>query len=223
MDWLIVRHAESLHNVNGSDCLNSELTSTGHMQAMITADWLDKNFKEISEFKPLVSPYFRTLQTAHYIQEATDIKPFGIDKNLREFHIDKNEIQLSGGGMFVAAESLLFDHFEWPNLMEMGFFFKNETFDEFFERLQLWISKLDPNGKYLVVSHGTPCRTLHTLLTCGDLEQVRQRYFKVMSQEEIDQKMKEGKIATSIKNCSLTLIRDGQEEWFSKIVYDPIE
>lgn len=214
MDWLIIRHAESEYNVELTDDLNSELTPNGHMQAMLTADWLNKHFEEIEEFKTLTSPYFRTLQTSHYIHEATKARPFAIEENLREFHIDKNEKQLENGGMFITSEALLFNNFEWPDVMDMGFYFPNETLDEFFERIQEFIAGLDPDGKYLAVSHGATCRTLYTILTGGDLEKVRERYYESLPRNEAH-------IEESIRNCSMTLIRNGEEKWFSKIVYDP--
>lgn len=210
MDLLIVRHAESEHNIGATEDLNSELTSDGHIQAMITGDWLNRNFENLAEFQPFTSPYLRALQTAHYLYEASNLEPFSVEEHIREFHIEKNEKQLEHGGMFVPTEPVLFEHFKWPNAMEMGFFFPNETLGKFFERLQGFLSGLDQNGKYLFVSHAVTCRAIHALAIGGDLDELHNRYYDKSTPNE----------GPNIKNCSLTLVRNGETKWFSKIVYD---
>ena len=87
-----------------------------------------------------------------------------------------------------------------------------ESLDEFFVRMNKLSGSLDKDGKYLMVSHGAICRTLHGMLSGADLEDIRHRY---LHDETIDPK-------TSVRNCSLNWSINGQDVWFSKIVYEDV-
>lgn len=208
MELLIIRHAESQYNVGHTTRLNSQLTTNGYIQAMLTAEWLNVNFDGLEEFKPLTSPYFRTLQTAYCLYEATDLEPFHIEPHLREYHIKKDHDELKKGGICIPTEMFVFDQFHWPNMMLMGYYFKNETLDEFFARMKEFFDSLDKNGKYLFVSHGATCRTLHTLSIGEDLSDLKERYLRCDPSDK-----------NSIKNASITWVKEGHTEWFSKVVY----
>ena len=213
MDLLIIRHAESEYNVGASQDLNSQLTSDGHSQGMITADWIDRNVKDISEFIPMTSPYRRTIQTSLYFDEVVeDLQQFQVEYNLREFHVNKDHPQLKDGGMFVRFDYNIALDFEWPEPLAMGKIFPNEDIEAFFVRVQSFLDSLDQNGKYLFISHGATCRTIHALATGGDLDELRDRYSKPITDEK----------NLSIQNCSVTSVRNGKEEWFSKVAYEYI-
>lgn len=212
MEALIIRHANSLHNQGLSKGLDSSVSKhPGCTQIQRLGRWLQQNF-DLSDFKGLTSPYLRTLQTSCGISKHTGLE-FKVHGGLREYHIEKNHDDLREGGHSLPKRE---DEFKdckivWPKSYwpDDSNFYANETLDEFFERCQLFLDSLNQHGKYVFVSHGSPCRTLHHILCGHDLECVRSRY----SGEE-------GHFTCSIKNASLTWIKDGEEVWFSRDVYN---
>lgn len=217
MEVLIIRHAQSLHNVNLCDNLDSELSKIGVEQVSATAKWLKENH-DLTDYQGLVSPYFRTLQTACVISKETGLE-FTVHGGVREYHIEKTCELNEAGGIVLPKRADQFQDckIHWPDMhWRTGkVMFRNEDVEEFIERIQLFINTLERHGKYVIVGHGASCRTLHALLTGGDLSEVRRRY----TDNSFDFAAVDGH-PTSVRNCSLTLVRNGESVWFSKVVYD---
>lgn len=212
MEVLIIRHANSLHNQGLTNSLDSPVSEhPGRTQIQRVGLWLQKHF-DLNGFEGLTSPYLRTLQTSCGISKYTGLQ-FKVHGGLREYHIEKDEEDLKDGGHLIPKRDqefqdcdIVWPNSHWPNDTT---FYANEGLEEFFDRCRLFLSSLNQNGKYVFVSHGSPCRTLHHLLCDRDLEVVRSRY----SGEE-------GHFTCSIKNASLTWVKDGEEIWFSRDVYN---
>jgi broad specificity phosphatase PhoE len=88
-DLILVRHGQSMANINCSNDPDCELSPLGHEQARDLARKLCAF--PLDGFVGLVSPYRRALQTAEFITRTTGL-PFAIDDGAREFgmlaHID---------------------------------------------------------------------------------------------------------------------------------------
>jgi broad specificity phosphatase PhoE len=215
MEALIIRHAQSKNNARVCESLDSELTDKGIAQATQTADWLAKNY-DFSDSIALTSPFHRTLQTSLPIAEKNGLN-FMVHGGLREYHCKKTPELLQNGGLAIPKRE--FTTITWPEThWKSGkVFFKNEELPDFFDRMRLFISTLEPDGKYVFVGHGASCRTLATLLIDGDLEPLKTRYTDASFEFDAVHNQ-----STAIRNSSLTLVRNGELVWFSKVVYDDI-
>lgn len=209
MEILIVRHAQSLFNIHATDELNSELSSDGFVQVLTLGDWLQHEF-DLTDYKGLVSPFLRTLQTAFCLNQITGLQ-FTVEPAVREYHVDKSHPQLEDGAMFVSCEQVGYPEFEWPEekAFSTGWSFKNESLEEFVDRIRNFYEGLE-DGKYLIVSHGAPCRVLHDVAAGLDLSYLEERY----DVKNVNEPKKE-----SIPNASMTWIIDGKVEYASKVVY----
>lgn len=211
MEILIVRHAQSLHNVDATDELNSELTADGFVQILTLADWLLHEF-DLTGYKGLTSPYIRTLQTSLCINQVCGLD-FTIEPAVREYHSDKSHPQISNGAMFVSSEQIEFPEFTWPEETNLscGQSFPNETLEEFTERIKAFYGGLE-DGKYLIVSHGAPCRVLRDVALGNSLQYLIDRYHIKSKKEKKDKPQ-------SIPNASASWIVDGESKFMSKVVY----
>jgi broad specificity phosphatase PhoE len=81
-DLILIRHGQSLANINCSNDPDCELSPLGHEQARELAIRL-KAFP-LEGFVGLVSPYRRALETARFITESIGLG-FEIDEDVREF------------------------------------------------------------------------------------------------------------------------------------------
>jgi broad specificity phosphatase PhoE len=81
-DLILIRHGQSLANINCSTDPDCELTPLGHQQARDLAQRLKG--LPLDGFVGLVSPYRRALQTAEHITDAIGLR-FEIDEAVREF------------------------------------------------------------------------------------------------------------------------------------------
>lgn len=81
-DLILIRHGQSLANINASNDPDCELSPLGHEQARDLA--LRIKALPLAGFVGLVSPYRRALQTAHYLTAATGM-PFLVEEQVREF------------------------------------------------------------------------------------------------------------------------------------------
>ncbi|MBI2192721.1 MAG: histidine phosphatase family protein [Planctomycetes bacterium] len=73
MDLYLIRHAQSLNNLNPLEDRIAEppLTELGHRQAQCLAVWL----RHIPVTRILVSPFLRSLQTAEHLRKTTGLFP----------------------------------------------------------------------------------------------------------------------------------------------------
>lgn len=200
MEFLIIRHAQSLNNVGLSPDLDSPLSATGCDQIKQTSKWLAENFP-LRGFIGLVSPYLRCLQTACGISSACNVI-FKAHAGVREWHGDKSHIQLQEGGMYLPKREKEFsDKIRWPrpHWNSDTVFFANEEIPELIERIKLFTESLDLNKRYIVVGHGASCQVLSDVLT--GVESPKDHFWSCP------------------QNASLTWIKDGELKWYSKVVY----
>jgi len=193
MEILLIRHAQSQHNIGADPSLDSNLTNPGVSQSKRLGKWLHANM-ELDHFIGLSSPYLRTIRTAHIISKITNI-PFAIEPNIREFHMNKDQPELVEGGMEILNRNAQYKNIEWPEWKDK-IFFTNETLKEFFERITLFAKSLE-DKRYVIVTHGAPVRKIHDNLT-------NQKNESITSER--------------IKNCSITWIKDGKTNWFARKV-----
>ena len=211
MEILVVRHAQSLHNINATDELNSELTSDGFVQILTLADWLLNEF-DLTNYSGLTSPYIRTLQTSLCLNQVCGLD-FSIEPAVREYHSDKTHPQISDGSMFISSEQVKYPEFTWPeeDNLSTGRSYPNEELEELVDRVKSFHdSLLEDDGKYVVVSHGAPCRVLCDVALGNDLNYLFDRY---------DIKHVKEKKSNSIPNASASWIVDGEAQFMSKVVY----
>ena len=207
MELLIIRHAQSMANISLTRDLDSQLTKEGCYQVNKTATWLKEEF-EFYDWQGIVSPYFRTLQTANRLRKICKVD-FRVEDDIREYHHEKVKPLTTDGGLILPNRSEEFPGISW-NEWEEDKFFANEDLEDFIFRMELFLESLDSKGKYVVVAHGASCRVLHDLATGKSLDDLVERYGE-------PKKILEG--GTSIKNASLTWVEDGNPKWFSKVVY----
>jgi broad specificity phosphatase PhoE len=81
-DLILIRHGQSMANINCSDDPDCELSPLGHDQARELAKRMQRI--PLEGFVGLVSPYRRALQTAQYLTEAVGLS-FRIEDQVREF------------------------------------------------------------------------------------------------------------------------------------------
>lgn len=81
-DLILIRHGESLANINCSTDPNCPLSDRGFEQARELGAWLAT--LPLEGFVGLVSPYLRAIQTAQLISERTGLA-FSTDDDIREF------------------------------------------------------------------------------------------------------------------------------------------
>lgn len=81
-DLILIRHGQSLANINASSDPDCELSPLGHEQARD----LGRRLKSLplDSFVGLVSPYRRARQTAHYLEQETGLT-FRVEEQIREF------------------------------------------------------------------------------------------------------------------------------------------
>jgi broad specificity phosphatase PhoE len=200
MEVLIIRHGQSEYNAALTDEMDSKMTTRGFEQVSATGEWLENNF-DLEGYQGIVSPYLRALQTAEAIRKATGLM-FVVDDRVREHDMRAERVTE------IPNRKEDFSGFHWYGRWPRTYI--HEDIEEFFDRMKNFQSCLEDDEKYLIVTHGSPSRTLHTLLSGKNLDEVRERY---LNQEEIDS-------STSLKNSSLTYVADGKDVWFSKTVYD---
>jgi broad specificity phosphatase PhoE len=186
MEILIIRHAESQHNVNKSKGLNSQITGCGLRQATELALFLKEAFPNLNEWTGIVSPYLRTLQTASLVSFFNDVK-FKVDPLISEYR--------NGPSGYTDGKGITI-----PNLHESEpeeFKLEVETAQDLLNRMLEFKSSLKEDGKYIVVSHGTPVETLYNILNGNH---------RVLPWSR------------QILNTSVTWFKDGRCEWFAKHV-----
>jgi broad specificity phosphatase PhoE len=194
MELIIVRHGESEYNTDVSESLDSSLTTKGILQVKKTAEYLKKI--DLSGFEGITSPYLRTLQTAKIIQGETDI-PFRVDNGPAELTIYYNSSESRERIDFLDVPKRDFE-FDWPSVWD-GRFAAEENLEDFLCRVESFLSGLDKDGKYLIVSHGSPVHTMSNLMQ--GIREVPEW-------------------SDSIANSSITWLENDNLKYLSKVVYD---
>jgi broad specificity phosphatase PhoE len=195
MELLLIRHGESNYNTRSSKHLDSKLTKRGQKQCEEAADFILRSFDDLSGWQGLVSPYYRTLCTANVISKATNI-PFKAEWAVREFG-DKGSGYEKRTILRIPDRRHIFPNMfqeiplnpEWTH----GF----ETSGDLMERLIDFLSNLEKDGKYMVVSHGMPIYTMINILNgCYNVPQWDKK----------------------ILNTSITYFVDNECRYFAKFV-----
>ena len=227
MEIIVIRHGQSLYNVDLTQNLDSCLTDEGVDQAKKTGFWLKENF-DLSGYIGFTSPYLRALQTSREISSETGLK-FSINHEVREYHIEKSALKSQGGGMPIPNRSSEFYDFNWDNssFSEKFEFYETETLDVFIHRINEFLQILDQNGKYVIVSHGAPTRVIYEVATNSDLDYLKKRYsgmndplgWPSCNKTNSENNRYALSEVESIKNSSVTWITNNESKWFSKVVY----
>ena len=125
---------------------------------------------------------------------------FKLNKDIREFYDIPNEFNKTVKVDFIKEFKDLYD-------VNFSYIFNIETVGNFIERINKFIESLDKNKKYLLVSHGAPCRAMYSIASNKGTKDLYERYGN--SNEKKD----------SIDNCGITYIRNNDCVYFSKVVY----
>lgn len=149
---LAIRHAESHYNAKLTDDLDSCLTEKGEEQARETAKYLARH-SDLNEFIGIVSPYLRTLQTASIFKEYIDI----------DFEVDFGPVEVMityENGSTIKDRREDFKNLIWPKDNFGTFHFHQENPNLYIGRMKAFYKSLLKNKKYMVISHGSPVKTL---------------------------------------------------------------
>lgn len=178
MSILLIRHAESEFNTKESTSLDSRLTINGCNQAYETAQYIRRHVPDAQKHQIVTSPFTRTRQTAEIIHFHLGLRmPVREDWRLRE-HI----YALSG---YVEEQFPL----EITGLYNDYILNEVDTEEMILERLKNFWNELDKNGRWIIISHGTPIQTLISFSR------------GIFSLPKWDK---------SIKNCNITHFKNGQ-------------
>lgn len=223
MELLIIRHAESRRNMGVTYNLDSNITDTGMSNICRTAIWLYENFK-FEDYKGLVSPYYRTLQTASALSEVLEIE-FCVDDRLGEYRFHNPET------VNIPNRSLLFQNIIWTNdwLDKDEKKFNAESIDSFIDRsLELLLDlKKSGHDKYMLVTHGAPSVMLSKLAIGNTREEIKKECEKtkqILASRKVKDFLEEmekqsNAFISGMKNCGMTWIVNEDPIWFSKVVY----
>jgi broad specificity phosphatase PhoE len=228
MELLIVRHGEVQGNTLLHPGQDNPVTTAGMRQISLTAQYLFYNFK-MEGYKGLTSPSLSCLQTASILSTVNDV-PFTVEPLLRDYLLNSEE------GLSLADRSVPYQNLQWPkgHWTEESKFYEKETVDEFMARMESLLYALQERGydKALLVSHATPSIVLAELASGRSKEDLKRRCEKVIQAPELHEEadlntlvnvmvsMERHIFLTSMKPCSITYVKDGKPELFSKIVYE---
>ncbi len=183
---IVVRHGQSFANIGETNHPDSEITPEGRNQVQSTADWLAAH--DLSDFQGITSPLHRALQTADIIHQKTGV-PFMVDFGPREVMMIHNDFD-------IPLRKQEFPHFHWPWNAEKATL-KTEDERTYLVRVSSFVDGL-PNGKYLIVSHGTPSRTIVELAAGEGLRVDLNDY---------------------VRNASINWVKDGKMLHYNKVLW----
>lgn len=173
----IIRHGQSEYNAGLTGVFNSELTAKGIVQAQRAGLTLKEEMGGL-EYEGIFSPYIRCVQTTASIHKYTGIN-FKVDERIGE---RPEEVHRKNYHCFVPNYNRLFGQFDWSEFS--GASYEDESEEAYHQRLDEFISSLNKDKNYVIVSHMTPTKDMIIKL-CPDVD----RDFR-------------------ITNCSLTLIEN---------------
>jgi broad specificity phosphatase PhoE len=160
MELLIIRHGESHFNTKETSNLNSPLTSLGRDQCYTCGAFLRRKFGDsISEWKGIVSPFLRTVQTADILNRYTECG-FTVDWQIREF-AHSNSGYSGAQTLEIPSYRDRFPEF-YPEGEPPKYIQHMESEESLVSRVSEFLAELeDEDGKYIVVSHGL---TIYTMI-----------------------------------------------------------
>jgi broad specificity phosphatase PhoE len=166
-ELLLIRHAQSEANAGPCDACDCGLTELGREHAVRVGERLRKHF-DVSGFWGVTSPYRRARETAEGITQGSALT-FQVDEGCREW-----------------GSTCLVDGKHYPE----------ESLAQAAMRLDLFLKRLRPGGKYVIVSHATPVFLMIQLMTRGTVAAALSQCV--------------GAFWGPITNCGITHIKDGK-------------
>jgi broad specificity phosphatase PhoE len=173
----IIRHGQSEYNAGLTTAFNSELTAKGIVQAQRAGLTLKEEMGDF-EYEGIFSPYIRCVQTAASIHKYTGIN-FKVDAKIGE---RPEKVHRDEYYCYVPAYKGLFGQFDWGEFKSHDY--GRESEEAYNKRIDEFLSSLNKDKNYVIVSHMTPSKDM-VLKLCPDID----RDF-------------------AITNCSLTLIEN---------------
>jgi broad specificity phosphatase PhoE len=221
-ELLIIRHGESQGNTGVTLNLDTSLTENGMVQVCRTGIWIYNNLK-LDGYIGYVSPYMRTLQTASNLSEITGVE-FTVEESIREFRFIKNS------DVIVPNRSLEFQNIYWPRqwLDYSEKVYSNESVEDFIDRSMNFILGLHPDGKYMIVTHGSPFAML-CKVTVGksriELEEECRKTTELLQPQNAKKFLdatptEQALFFGGIKNCALSLLLENQPVFYNRVVYE---
>lgn len=186
---LLIRHGRSEYNEGLTTDLDSPIIPSAYRQTAIMADYLKTNLSDLEEWECLVSPYLRTLQTAEILHDILGLN-FIVDDRPREIMMKYEKVKIPN-------RRDKFKLFDWESVPSQGYQFFNEELGDFLCRMQDFHSTIPVDGKFIVISHGSPIEVMKKLETLDEC--VLPPYW--------------------VSNSSLTLIENNISVWYNKVVY----
>lgn len=139
-ELLLIRHAQSVANAGPCNECDCGLTELGRQQAERVGEQLRKHF-DVAGFWGTTSPYRRARETAEGISRGSALA-FLVDEGCRE----------------------------WGSTCSVdGKHYPEEQLAQAAARLDLFLKRLRPGGKYVIVSHATPVFLMIQLMTRGNV------------------------------------------------------
>lgn len=212
MELILMRHAQSKHNLGLTKDLDSSITPLGESQAERTAIhlWNTQSTRDLSLFTFISSPMHRTLQTSKYIHNLFKT-PFYIHEGARECLLNDYPGSENGVVLPYRDHEFLWEHYEKPEGAKEKHH-PAETYSEFMYRIKAFLDSLDRNGKYFIVSHASPIQAMYAWMTRGES-------MDIMDQTVFDSICKNW---SGINNCSVTHIKRGECLYFGQVYYDEV-
>tara|TARA_Y100000034_G_scaffold136518_1_gene213535 strand:- start:1175 stop:1756 length:582 start_codon:yes stop_codon:yes gene_type:complete len=192
MEFILVRHAQSMHNALKTDDLNSTLTSEGLSQAEAVGRYLRENYN-LDNFQKRVSPYLRCIQTASFISPTG----FTVDLGAMEVACLYTEDSIVPLAKYNNIELTNNAQFNYNAFGEYdGVDHKYETLKEFLARMEEYVASFE-EGSHLVVAHGGVVCTMANIIA----------------------KRPHGKWGECL-NASISHFIDDKEVCYSKVIYE---
>lgn len=189
-ELIVVRHGESRYNVQLTMDLDSTLTEEGERQVRMAGKYLRETFPHIEHFVGRTSPYIRCLMTSRIIREETGME-FWVESGPREVMTPYVECS-------VPSRREMFPEFIWTSYPSTGITFKNETEEDFTERMKTYMHFLQIHNKVLVVSHGTPSTAI-VQMAVGQYDRIPLHDF--------------------VDNASISYVREGKLAIYNHVAY----
>ncbi len=158
-EFVLIRHAQSMHNARKTSDLNSTLTSEGLWQAEVIGRYLRENYA-LDKYEKRVSPYLRCVQTASYIWPQ-----FTIDLGAMETACLYTEDSIVSLAKYNGIELTGYVQFNYNVFGKHdGIDHKHETLREFLSRMEEYVASFE-DGAYLIVAHGGVVCTMANIIT----------------------------------------------------------
>ena len=192
MNIFLIRHGQSLHNINKTENLDSPITKEGEKQVDVMSKAI-KKYLEKDNLVAFCSPYLRTLQTAKIISNNLGFT-FLVDEGPREKMININKI-------LIPNRESKYPEFNW--ISKNKFVYHKETPSQLTNRLKIYIKSLPSDNNVLIVSHGGVIMNLFCLILGAEMH------------EDFDGPR------GGVENASVSWIKNGKVKWFNKIFEQP--